>query len=56
MYMCAMIIEKEVMNFTGVERKQVVGGRRRDRNYLNTVNEKLIEILRVLIGEGFKVP
>lgn len=50
MYMCVIVIEKEVMNFLGVERKQKeLEGRRKDRNYINPINEKLIRILRVLV-------
>ena len=39
--MCVIVIEKEVMNFDGVERKQKeLEGSRTIRNYINTVNNK----------------
>jgi hypothetical protein len=39
--MCVIVIEKEVMNFNGVERKQKeLEGSRTIRNYINTVNNK----------------
>ena len=43
--MCVIVIEKEVMNFNGVERKQKeLEGSRTIRNYINTVH--MSEILK----------